>query len=163
MGKSVTMIGVTVIDPAGRSLQGILMTIEGLVLFDGLWQDGKVTVSRAVPPFDRPAFAENMINDMCFLFLVPKMAALTHAMEKEGKVVCRYHSGEDSVIEVMINEDRSWASKVFRGSLSREIRAAAIQDNVPQFMELKGQGYTLKLTTISAEPHVAGTDEKSEI
>jgi len=159
MGKHVTMIGVTRIDPGQITLQGVLMTIEGFVLFDGLWQKGRLAVLRAIPPFDRPAFAENMINDMCLLFLTPRMASLTHVMQKEGDLVCRYRQSEDISIDMIIHEDQSWSIKVFSGHLLKEIQATSIGNNVPQFMELKGHAYTLKLTTIMAEPDSGGNME----
>ena len=137
------------------------MTIEGLVLFDGLWQEGKLTVLRAVPPFDRPAFAENMMNDMRLLFFAPQMASLTHAMQKEGDIICRYRKSEDTSMDVIIHGDQSWSIRVFARNLLKEIQAVFVLDNVPQFMELKGHGYTLKFTTIEAEPDSGG--EKKDI
>jgi hypothetical protein len=160
MGKSMTMIGATKVDPAQMTLQGVLMTIEGLVLFDGLWQNGKLTVLRAVPPFDRPAFAENMMNDMCLLFFAPRLASLTHTMQKEGNIVCRYRGTDDTCIDVTIHADQTWAVKVFTGRLTKEIQAASMQNGVPEFMELKGSNYTLKLTTITAEPDSAGNTKE---
>ena len=162
MGKTVTMIGVTKIDPIQGTLRGVLMTIEGFVLFDGLWQKEKLTVLRAVPPFDRPAFAESMVNDMCLLFLVPQIASLTHAMQGEGDVICQYRGDGDSLIEMTIHEDQSWSMKVFTGGLSKEIQAASLQDNVPKFMELKGHSYSLKLTTIKTEHDFNGDRESIE-
>ena len=160
MGKRTTMMGVTRIDPAQKTMQGILMTIEGLVLFDGLWQNGEVTVFRAVPPFDRPAFAENMMNDMSLLFLVPHIASLTHAMQEGEDVICRYYRSDKTPIDVIIHGDQSWSARVFGKSQPREITAAAI--HLPAAMELKGQSYTLKLTAITAEPDAGETTMAAE-
>ena len=175
LGRSMTMIGITKIDPGEKTLQGVLTTIEGLVLFDGLWRDGELTVLRAIPPFDGPAFAENMMNDISLLFLVPRIASLTHAAQKERDVVCYYRKGDDRTIDVIIHENRSWSINVFNGELLKEIRAFSLENNIPQFTELKGHAYTLKLTTITAEPDSEGdagcpeaesgltTEEKNEI
>jgi hypothetical protein len=153
MGKSITMLGATRVDPVHMALRGALMTIEGFVLFEGTWRNGKLTVSRALPPFDRPAFADNMMNDMRLLFLVPQPDFPTHAMQKEGNVICRYDGNEDTSIDVIIHEDQGWTVRVFtERRLTKEIQAASVRNGVPKFMELKGDSYTLKLTTITAEP-----------
>ncbi len=69
-GGTATAIGVLIADPRNGSFRSILMTIEGWVLFD-IEGGATLTVHRAVPPFDPPAFARRMAEDIGLAFFPP--------------------------------------------------------------------------------------------
>ena len=70
-GQKGTAIGVLSADPRTREFPDrSLMTIEGLVLFD-IEAGETLIVHRAVPPFDAPAFARRLAEDIGLAFFSP--------------------------------------------------------------------------------------------
>lgn len=69
-GADATMLGVTSGQP--DLLQCALLSSEGLTLFQASQAVGdQVVVERAVPPFDRPVFAQGLLADVQLLFQQP--------------------------------------------------------------------------------------------
>ena len=88
-GGTATAIGVLVADPRSGSFRSVLMTIEGWVLFD---IEGGATprVHRAVPPFDPPAFARRMAEDIGLAFFAPGGEPALWGEGEKGFRGCRY-------------------------------------------------------------------------
>ena len=98
-GKQV-LTGVSVLSSEDRSIQWALMTVEGFVIFSGRW-NGALSVGRAVPPFDRPGFAEGMMADLRLLFFAPRAPLLSTGRLEQGDPVCRFGSAENTIDIVM--------------------------------------------------------------
>lgn len=62
------IIGVTLADPSTRSISCAIVTVEGMVLFDGESGSDGMKINRALPPFDSEDFAKNMIEDIKMIF-----------------------------------------------------------------------------------------------
>jgi hypothetical protein len=122
-GKKSGLVGASVISSHDRSVQCALMTIEGFVLFSGRY-DGKLIVERAVTPFDRPGFAEGLMNDLILLFLKPA-APLKKTGFVDGIRVCRFISPTDGAIDVLIGKGQAWQVHKYspRHKLERTIEA----------------------------------------
>ena len=65
------------------------MSIEGLRLFEA-HDDGTLTIRRALPPFDRPALADGMMQDIRLIFFRPEAPPLLSGTMPSGEPGCRY-------------------------------------------------------------------------
>ena len=154
-GSSGTMIGVTLVDPKAAAVQSVMMTLEGFVLFDGTY-DKKVRVDRAVPPFDKPEFAKNMLDDVRLLYLAPEGRPMHAGTLKDGAVICRYIGTQYPVMDVIVHRDGSWEIDGYSESeeAKRRIKAGSVKNGIPETVELKAYeawDYTLRMSLISAE------------
>ena len=154
-GSSGTMIGVTLVDPKAAAVQSVMMTLEGFVLFDGTY-DKKVRVDRAVPPFDKPEFAKNMLDDVRLLYLAPEGRPMHAGTLKDGAVICRYIGTQYPVMDVIVHRDGSWEIDGYSESeeAKRRIKAGSVKNGIPETIELKAYeawDYTLRMRLISAE------------
>ena len=154
-GKTGTVMGVTVFDPAEKTIHSVIMTIEGFVLFDA-WYEKEVRVNRAVPPFNAEQFAGYMMEDVSLIFLAPDGKLLDSGVNAEGSTVCRYLGNKDSIIDVIVHKDESWDIETYSNSheLLRKINAVDVQNRIPGMVELRGFGfreYSLRLKLINAE------------
>ena len=99
-GRETAAIGVLVADPGERHFRTVLMTFEGWVLFDV--ESGEVPiVHRAVPPFDTPAFARRMAEDINLAFFRPGAVPVAWGQDGEGGRVCRYEIPEGRTVDVV--------------------------------------------------------------
>ena len=55
-GKKGFLMGLTIISSSNRTARCVIMTLEGFVVFDALY-DKQITVKRAIAPFDSEVFA----------------------------------------------------------------------------------------------------------
>lgn len=88
-GRKGVMIGVVSLVPAEGTVECALLSIEGLRLFEAR-DDGALTVRRALPPFDRPALAQGMMQDIRLLFFPPESPPLASGQMASGDPACRY-------------------------------------------------------------------------
>jgi hypothetical protein len=158
-GRKSVLTGVTVFSSQDRSIQWALMTVEGFVLFSGRWHN-KITVDRAVPPFDRPGFAQGLIDDLRLLFLAPQAPIVATGRLEQGDPVCRFGSSQ-CTIDISIKEDGSRIVRQY-GSNRKIIRSVVADDLTPRNQELFARhlilrhygmlGYQLELHLIEATP-----------
>ena len=163
-GKKMTLIGITVIDPGGRSVRAAIMTIEGLLLFDASTRNDVITLYRALPPFDGPEFRKALLRDVQFLLLTPAGEPQQYGRLDNGSSICRYGLAGGMTIDVIVHPDNSWELREYKnGSVATRIaKGAAAAGGLPGTVVLQGlqpQPYSLQLRPISAEPAKAG-DEK---
>ena len=95
------IIGITSADPATREISCAIMTAEGMVLFEARESAGALEVSRALPPFDAPAFAQNMMNDIKLTFLPPEGTLQKAGFLGTGERICRWRDQNSAVIDVL--------------------------------------------------------------
>ena len=106
-GRKSFLMGVSVISSKSGSIRSILMTIEGLVLFDAVY-DGELQILRAVSPFDSEHFAQGLINDIRLLFFMPEGALSETGTLANGMTVCRYLQPDRLVVDIVRNSDHHW-------------------------------------------------------
>jgi hypothetical protein len=160
-GKTAILIGVTLVDPVEKTLHSVLMTLEGLVLFDGEYGGGALSVNRAVSPFDQDAVAQNMMEDIRLLFLVPTDSALEAGVLQDGSALCRRKGKAGETVDILVRPDRTWKMETYINPFERlrEVTATSITGGIPGELELKGKSYgnyTLRLKLVSAEPVSSG-------
>jgi hypothetical protein len=158
-GHGATVIGVTVLD--GEKLKTSLMGVEGFVLFAAVQDKEKnLQVSRALPPFDNPAFAAGLIRDVEAIFLHPSGGIPVIGQLADGEDVCRYRGDDGRITDVIPGEDGSRSVTVYDadGKRSRGLSLKNIisvdSGMVAETIHLTAftlRGYTLTMTLISAD------------
>lgn len=98
-GKKAFMMGITRIFPGKRTIHCIMMTIEGLVLFDAVF-DKEIKINRGVSPFDSLNFAKGLMDDIRFIFFKPAMFLKAGVLENSAGV-CRYKDGLDRIVDII--------------------------------------------------------------
>ncbi|MBT3257301.1 MAG: hypothetical protein HN366_12725 [Deltaproteobacteria bacterium] len=159
-GRDAQLIGVTEVSNHPKRIHAVMMTIEGLVLFDGLalfdgLEDGKLTINRSVAPFDSIGFARGLMEDIRFIFLKPDGAPMDAGITENGFEICRYRVSDDAVIDVMVRPDRMLEIRKYTNErLIRKVVAELTPGSVPEKITFTAQepaGYRLNLRLISAE------------
>ncbi len=153
-GKTQTvMIGVTLIDPATRTISSALMSAEGVSLFEASSGPAGLHIQRALPPFDATGFARNMINDIDLVFLVPQETIAQKGFLASGEVVCRRHGKEGRWIDVISDSDGRIHIRRYTkgGSLERNVILSGNTDSAYASIELQATQYTLVMTLIESE------------
>ena len=155
-GGRTTALGVLVADPRTRSFRSVLMTLEGMVLFDG--ETGAVpTVHRAVSPFDAPAFAGRMAEDIGLAFFAPAGAPVLWGEAEQGFRGCRYGSPDGGFVDVL--KDAAGRREIRRYGAGQELRkrvkiSALERPGLAEELEIRGESgpsYGLHLRLIEAE------------
>ena len=147
----VQLMGVTVISSAPERIHAVIMTIEGLVLFDGL-EDGRLTIKRGVAPFDSRGFAKGLMEDIRLIFIKPAGNPIV-GLTENGLPVCRYRASDKIVVDVMVASDGG--VEILKYEKERLTRRVTRESN-PLFekITLTAYGparYGLDLRLISAE------------
>jgi hypothetical protein len=158
-GQKSTLTGAAVISSRDRSVQWALMTVEGFVLFSGRY-DGTLTIDRAISPFDRPGFAQGLMDDLMMLFFAPQGPPSMTGRLETGARICRYGLPEYTT-DVVIKEDGAWMINRYASSrrLTHSVAADEITfiggDPFAKHLILKNHGaigYQLELKLVEAIP-----------
>lgn len=172
-GYSGNALGVVVLN--GEEVKVVLMTVEGLNLFEASSANVEsLEVNRAVPPFDKPGFAQGLMRDVRAIFQRPA-GVQSNGQLPGGSSACRY-AGEEGIHDLVLQGDGCWHLETYQlpkkppgeeGAataapagpvLTRLITTASCQAAgktiIPQVMELTvpgPEGYSLSMRLISAE------------
>lgn len=157
-GKKVFVMGVVVMSSEERSFQCVIMTLEGLVVFDAAYR-GQLTVDRAIAPFDSKAFAEGLAKDIQLIFFRPSGPLVDSGFLEKGASVCRYRYPGGGFVDVISNRDRCWEIRQY-GLDDRLLRTVKMHPGqgaagMPKRIELRAQGprgYKLIMNLIEAVP-----------
>ena len=154
------MMGALVLDSETGHLTCALMTVEGFTLFSAAWND-RLEVTRAVPPFDGPGFAEGLMADLRLLFFPPAPARQEVGVTREG-IVRRYRHTDGRVTDVLTLARDRFRIDRYDANARRLRRAALNLAPLPSpggrmaqeiLLEATGDaGYTLRLDLIEAVP-----------
>jgi hypothetical protein len=120
-GQNGGLLGVVAAE--GGALHAVLLSPEGVTLFDGT-QHGSapLKIARAVPPFDRPDFAASLMADVGNAFLSPAGPPVAVGTYVRGAAVCRWSPPGGEITDVELTADGPRAIRTYRGvRLSREI------------------------------------------
>jgi len=162
-GQRGLVMGVTVVSSRDNSAHCVLMTIEGLVVFDARY-DKQLVVNRAVAPFDNAGFAAGLISDIRLIFYRPQGPLMETGNDPNGASVCRYQNPDGRIVDLVIDTDHTWRISQYNPQqrLSRTVDAFFTKpesdDNGPDFpdrLELRAHdaaGYTLIMDLVDAIP-----------
>ena len=158
-GRKSVLTGVSVLSSRDRSIDCALMTPEGLVLFNGHY-NGILTVDRAIPPFDRPGFAQGLMDDLMLLFFAPRASLCQLGQLDRSNRICRFCS-PNGTTDIVVKENRGWEVRQYSGQ--NRLTRSVVADNVvhiaggtfPERMTLRNHGmlgYQLELKLLEAIP-----------
>ncbi len=154
-GVKGSAIGVLVADPRTAGIRMALMTIEGFVLFDA--EAGEtLTVHRAVPPFDKPAFAAALAEDIRLAFFPPGEAPVDWGEGEAGALACRFERTDGRLVEVLTFQDGAISIRLYGAGqelLKRVNMARPERPGLADTLEIRGSWppYTLRLRLLESE------------
>jgi hypothetical protein len=155
-GGKTTAIGVLVADPRSGSFRSVLMTLEGWVLFD--IESGTIPrVHRAVPPFDAPAFARRMVEDISLAFFAPGGEPALWGQEEKGFRGCRFARPGGGFVDVLKDEGGAREIRLYGTGqeLLKRVKILILERRgLADELEIRGEGwpsYTLRLRLIESE------------
>lgn len=119
-GMNGGLIGATAAE--GGALHAILLSPEGMTLFDGTQRGtAPIAIARALPPFDRGDFAASLMADVGNTFLAPA-GRPTVGRYSNGALVCRWSPPGGETTDVELAADGPRTLRTFYGPrLSREV------------------------------------------
>lgn len=155
-GHRGAVLGVSVGDTARRTLEGVLMTPEGVVLFEGAYAAGRTTVSRALPPLDRADFGPGLFSDLALVTLAPEAEPRAVGRLEDGRRVCRYVQGRKTRDVVLADDGRYWLVDYGEGVTPRRTVEARppLSAGFARSLALRVPGlagYAMRLTLVRAE------------
>jgi len=161
-GLNASVVGITDISSDPETIHCIIMSIEGLVLFDGVHGE-EVVINRGIQPFDSEEFAKGLMNDIRMVFFRPEGELTGTGVLSNGSHVCRYRNDAMTIVDVIIDPDHDWEIRQYRnGNLNRSVKAylnekalGGVQKTFPGRIEIsvkEDPGYALILKLIRAEP-----------
>lgn len=162
-GKKGSMIGIIVISPRVKTIQCVIMTIEGFVVFDALY-DKNIVIHRSLHPFDSINFSKGLMNDLKLIFFKPNGQFLGLGMSENGKHFCRYRNNNGMTTDICTSQNGKWTIRQYNrnSQLSRTVKASmgshqflANQTMIPTRLELTAYGragYRLVIDLIEAKP-----------
>jgi hypothetical protein len=159
------IIGVTVVDPFTRFVSCAIMTAEGMVLLEAESFGEKLTVHRALPPFDSGDFAQNLIDDIRLIYFNPQGLLQKKGNLSDGSTVCRWQEESGNLIDVISGKPESTEINKYSacGNLKRHIKLTQQAGKPYSIIELQGSemlDYTLLMTLIEAQPADGNLPEK---
>jgi hypothetical protein len=155
---SYSLLGVTKGEPSERSLQSLLLTPEGFVLFDAEFREDDISVRKAVAPFDSPAFARGLMEDVTLLFFPPQEKPTTWRKKTDGTMTCYWEDPYGFRTEVKGSIDTGWRIKYKdrRGEVIKEVfLSGPFVDGLASHIELNAThpaSYQLKMTLLQPSP-----------
>jgi hypothetical protein len=154
-GRLATFSGVIALSPRPPSIHCVLMTLEGMVIFEAV-DDGRVDVRRAFGPFDNDDFARGVMEDIRLLFIEPDGGILETGAFDQGVLGCRYRTGRGRVVDLIRLADGEWEMHQYGqgGRLLRSVTADAVDNRgIASRMTLDASGshrYTLSMKLVEA-------------
>jgi len=160
-GGKQTLLGLSQISSHTRSAQCVMMTLEGMVLFQADFDDGALMVHRAVSPFDRPGMAEGIVEDLRMMFFRPGRPHRQAGRLPNGMRVCRYPLPDGGTQDIATENETHWVIHRYdrRHRLIRTVRPISDQGwsehGMPRQVILEAHGlagYRLRMSLVEAEP-----------
>lgn len=162
-GKASSVLGVSSWDEESRTLSAALLAPEGIALFEASRTGGgNVVVTRALPPLDRPGFAEGLFEDLELIYFppgagpgLPPAVALRPVPGRydDGRTVCRW-SIADRVVDLLPADDGGFLLLEYREGAKPSRRFEARAPDPGDFplsarLEKAGAaGYSMQFTLV---------------
>ena len=158
--KTAFITGVTNINSRTGKINTVMMTIEGLVLFDAEY-DKQIRIHKSISPFDTMNFAAGLMKDVKLIFFHPQGELLAKGYTENGFPICRYHS-ELGIVDIVLREDDTWEIREYDpySRLIRCVKADSLNRqqansyDIPEKITLVSYGkheYILILSLIKAK------------
>lgn len=155
-GRSI-FIGAAKVEPERDALHVVLMSVEGLVLFEAESEGGNLRVISAFPPLNDSAFASGLMADVSFVLLKPVGRPVEMGSDEQGLTACRWLTGTGAVRETTLLPDGAVRMRLYDGQRRMLKEAAALPPydrGMPAKIRLRVFGpanYNIDLSLIAME------------
>jgi hypothetical protein len=159
-GGKTLLMGLLVVSPESGAFESVIMTIEGVVIFQARYEKGQTKIKRGVSYFKSTEFAAGLVNDIKLIFFKPKGALIEIGKSDTGFPVCRYREKNNRLVELILKEN-TWEireynrglvlSRTVRLFLGERISLSASGTKIPRKIQLTAHdpfGYSLTLKRI---------------
>jgi hypothetical protein len=152
------MLGITQISTQNQTIWAVMMTFEGMVLFDAIYDDSMV-INRAIPPFDSEFFAQGLMEDIGLIFFEPEGNSFEVGTLGNGESICRFYTHEKFFTDVTFGQySHVTVNRYHRHRLHRTVRLypGETQSDMSAFqrLELIAHGpvkYKMELNLLETE------------
>ena len=155
-GMSFFLLGITKGDPADQRMHTVLLTPEGFILFEAEQREDTISVLKALAPFDSPAFARGLMEDVSLLFFPPRGRPSKWGRAEDGAVLCQWETPTGYQEQIRLSTVKTISFRDTHGDLVKEaVLSAPFVKGLASQMELRAQKpspYRLKLTLLSRTP-----------
>ena len=154
------MVGASLVDPPAARLRAVLMSVEGLTLFDATAAGADLTVHRAVPPLDDPDFGAGLVADVALALLAPQGPGPLPGRLPDGRAACRHLRADGAVLD-LLPAAAAEPARVDRYAVNEDLIRRVVFEDPGGALGLAGRirltapgvvGYRLELTLLEAEP-----------
>lgn len=114
-----SLIGVVVAEAGNHGFRSVLMTQEGIVLFDAVRRGDRIEVVRALPPLDPNGFGRPMTDDVRLIFMHPDGNRPEVGRTREGEQICRWTSGNEQIELRIVSQQEAMLTRYRSGSVVR--------------------------------------------
>lgn len=104
---SAMLMGVVNIYPRHRAIHCVVMTLEGLVLFEADHTNEAFIIHRAIPPFDSQALARGLVSDIELIFFRPRGRLDARGMLENKNTILRFSEPDSGTIDIVVSPDRT--------------------------------------------------------
>jgi hypothetical protein len=156
IGKGV-FIGAAKVEPQKDALHAVLMSVEGMVLFEAEYESGDIKITSAFPPLNNSAFAKGLMADVLFVLLKPAGKPIEQGLDGKGLTTCRWKVEADAVLETALTADGAVRIRLYGGDKHAAKEAMAwppFDRGMPSRIYMKAlspSNYTIELTLIEME------------
>jgi hypothetical protein len=141
------MIGTIILAPEKKNIHCVIMSIEGIVLLDTVY-DENIVINRAIPPFDSADIADGLMNDIRLIFLKPEGSLIESGFTDNGSRICRYKKDDGMTVDVIVSQEGGWEINQYDSfsGLDRTVKAEFLlknemNDQIPERLELTAHGF----------------------
>ncbi len=150
-----SLIGVVAAEGGNRGFRSVLMTQEGIVLFDAARHGDRIEVVRALPPLSPNGFGRPMTDDVRLILMHPDGNRPEVGSTQEGEQICRWTSGNEQVELRIVSQREAELTRFRSGSVVRHARLKGIgEDGFARDILLETTsvvGYQLHLVLLSVD------------
>jgi hypothetical protein len=129
-----------------------LLTPEGFILFEAEQIKDTISVLKSMPPFDSPAFAKGLMEDVSLLFSPPQGRPSKWGKRADGALLCQWERPDGSRREITLSTVPKISLRDRHGDLAKEaLLIAPFVKGLASQMELlafKPAPYRLKMTLL---------------
>jgi len=116
---SAMLMGVVNVHPRHRAIHCVVMTLEGLVLFEADYTSEAFIIHRAIPPFDSQALARGLVSDIELIFFRPRGRLDAWGILENKNTILRFLEPDGGTIDIVVFPDRTIWTKNVRTSSHR--------------------------------------------
>jgi len=150
------VIGVTEGDNSKNRLSSVLLTPEGMTVFEATYSGGALKVMRSLPPLDDPEFAARLFSDVRLMLTRPPGRRVAAGRLEDGRRACRYRDGA-ATTDVVLERDGGFSIIDYGEGTSarRTVRGyGPVERGFPPRAELRVEGlvgYSLRFSLLRSE------------